>query len=150
MGMDDHDRLLSPRGEMEAENAGLHMKQLMLFPDALISSSAVRTRETARLVFDALYGEGRHGVSCRFTRELYLAPPDVIVDEIRQAEDRFSCLLAVGHNPGFEDLAEKLAHTGGQAIGKFPPAALAVFDVDIQRWQDFTARAAKLRLVFMP
>jgi phosphohistidine phosphatase len=149
-GTDDHDRLLSPRGEIEAENAGVYMREHRIFPDALVCSSSARTKETARIAFDALFAPEGHGVSCRYTRDFYLAPPDVILDEIRQTEDRFACLLAVGHNPGFEDLAEKLAHGAGQSIGRFPPCALAVFDADIDSWRDFSARKVKLRLAFMP
>jgi phosphohistidine phosphatase len=149
-GMDDHDRLLSQRGEREAENVGAFMKEQGILPDALLSSTSVRTKDTARIALEVLFRGGKGDVSKRFERNLYLAPPDIITDEIRDTEDRFSRLLVIGHNPGFEDLAEKLASSTGEMIGKFPPAALAVFDCDIDDWRSFAAKHARLRLVFMP
>ena len=147
--VDDHDRTLSARGEQEAQNVGAFMKEQRIVPDAMLCSSSLRTKETARIAFDVIFGS-RNEVASRFTRDLYLAPPEIIVDEIRTADDDRSCLLVVGHNPGFEDLAEKLAQANGEMIGKFPPAAMAVFTCNTGKWRDFSARQAKLKLVFMP
>lgn len=148
--VDDHDRVLSVRGLMEAENVGAFMKEQNILPDALFCSSSIRTRETARIALSGLFKGGMDSIASRFDRDLYLAPPDIIADEIREADDRFSRLLVVGHNPGFEDLAEKLARAGGEVIGKFPPSALAVFACDIDKWRDFSAKKTKLTTVFMP
>ena len=148
--VDDHDRVLSIRGLTEAENVGAFMKEQGILPDAMFCSSSIRTKETARIALSGLYKGGMDAIATRFDRDLYLAPPDIIVDEIREADDRFSKLLLVGHNPGFEDLAEKLARAGGEIIGKFPPSALAVFACDIDKWRDFSAKKTKLKTVFMP
>ena len=148
--IDDHDRVLSVRGLLEAENVGAFMKEQGILPDALFCSSSMRTRETARIALAELYKGGMDSIAGRFDRDLYLAPPDIIVDEIREADDRFSKLIIVGHNPGLEDLAEKLARNGGEVIGKFPPSALAVFDCDIDKWRDFSGKKTVLKTVFMP
>lgn len=145
-GQDDHDRVLSPRGETEAENVGGFMQEQKLVPEAVFSSTSMRTRETVRLAFTHI---GK-GVSIRYDRELYLAPPDVIMEEINEADDRINSLMIVGHNPGFEDLAERLAAASGQMIGKFPPCAMAVYTCDIDSWQDFSAKKCRLKTVFMP
>jgi len=147
--MDDHDRVLSARGQREAENLGAFMKDQHLVPDAMFCSTAARTRETARIAFLQLFGP-RAPVASRFDRLFYLASPDTIVEEIEMADDKYSALLVVGHNPGFEDLAEKMAKAGGQQIGGFPPCALAAFTLDIDTWQDFEPRKAALKTVFMP
>lgn len=148
--MDDHDRVLSARGQIEAENLGAFMKEQGILPDAVFCSSSTRTRETARIAFADLFPHGMDEVQTRFSRDFYLAPPDIILDEIRNTNDKYAKLLIVGHNPGLEDLAEKLARAGGEMIGKFPPAALAVFACDIDRWKDFSAKKIKLKTVFMP
>ena len=148
--IDDHDRVLSTRGLMEAENLGAFMKEQGILPDAMFCSSSMRTRETARIALSGLYPKGMDSIATRFSRDFYLAPPDVIVDEIRGADDRYTKLLVVGHNPGLEDLSEKLARAGDEVIGKFPPSALAVFACDIDAWHDFSAKKAKLKTVFMP
>jgi phosphohistidine phosphatase len=148
--MDDHDRVLSARGQLEAENVGAFMKEQGILPDALFCSSSVRTVETARIAFAELFKGGMDRLASRFDRNFYLAPPDIIMDEIREADDRYSNIIVVGHNPGLEDLAEKLARGSGQMIGKFPPSALAVFTCDVDKWSDFSAKKAQLKTVFMP
>lgn len=149
-GQDDHDRRLSARGEQEADNVGAFMKEQGLVPDALFCSTSVRTRETVRLSFARIFKPGRDGIMTRFDRGFYLAPMDVLLDEIQEADDNFKKLLVVGHNPGLEDLAEKLAAGGGQSIGKFPPSALAAYQCDVSDWRDFSAKHCKLKTVFMP
>jgi phosphohistidine phosphatase len=149
-GQDDHDRGLSARGEQESDNVGAFMKEQGLVPDALFCSTSVRTKETVRLSFARIFRPGKDGIMSRYDRSFYLAPLDVLVEEIRDADDHFSRLLVVGHNPGLEDLAEKLAVAGGQSIGKFPPSALAAFTCEIEGWRDFSAKTCKLKKLFMP
>jgi phosphohistidine phosphatase len=148
--VDDHDRLLSARGEMESENLGAFMKEHGHVPDALFCSTSLRTRDTVRIAFDVLFPNGKAPVATRFDREFYLADAELILDEVQEADNRFSRLLVVGHNPGFEDLAERLARAGGQVIGKFPPSTMAVFTADVDDWRDFTPKKAVLKTVFMP
>jgi phosphohistidine phosphatase len=148
--IDDHDRVLSTRGLVEAENLGAFMKEQDILPDAMFCSSSMRTKETARIALSGLFPKGMDSIATRISRDFYLAPPELIVDEIRDADDRFARLIVVGHNPGLEDLAEKLARAGGEMIGKFPPSALAVFTCDIDKWEDFSAKKVKLKTVFMP
>lgn len=149
-GQDDHDRILSARGEQESDNVGAFMKEQNLVPDALFCSTSTRTRETVRIAFARIFKPGRDGIMTRYDRSFYLAPLDVLMDEIRDADDHFSRLLIVGHNPGLEDLSEKLASFGGEGIGKFPPSALAAFSCEIDRWHDFSPKSCKLKKLFMP
>jgi len=149
LGQDDHDRTLSARGEHESENLGDFMREQNLFPDAAFCSTSTRTRETLRIATARLFG-GQGGLSPRFEKSLYLAHPETILDEIREADDRFDSIVIVGHNPGLEDIAEKLAEAHGETIGKFPPSTLAVFECDIDEWQNFSVRKTRLKTVFMP
>lgn len=149
-GLDDHDRMLSARGVMEAENLGAFMKEQRLELDAVFCSTSARTKETLRIALRGLFGAAPVGITMRFDRTLYLAEPDLIRDEIESADDHFQSLMIVGHNPGLEDLAERLARHGGQEIGKFPPCTLAIFDVNIGDWRDFMPKKAKLKTLFMP
>ncbi len=68
---------------------------------------------------------------------------------LRQTPDRVSTLLAVGHNPGFAELAIALAGAGeaealAQLRSKFPTAALAVLDFDADHWALTERGAARL------
>ncbi len=63
---------------------------------------------------------------------LYLAPPGKLLGEAQsRTPDSVDRLLLVAHNPGMEDLVEILSG----ARHAFPTAALAVFEVGIERWE---------------
>ena len=50
----DADRRLTERGEGEARRAGRALRKLMAGPETILASPAVRARETARLIAEAL------------------------------------------------------------------------------------------------
>ncbi len=53
----DHDRPLAPRGEADAPRMGAALAALDMIPDCIVTSTAVRARETAHLVAAAMgYG----------------------------------------------------------------------------------------------
>ena len=64
--------------------------------------------------------------------ELYLAPPSVYVDVLRQTDDDHARVLVVGHNPGIEELLHMLAGSDEP----MPTAALAHLTLEVDRWRD--------------
>ena len=53
-GMDDFDRPLTKRGHRQAADAGSWLKQKGYIPEQLMSSAALRTRQTTTWISDAL------------------------------------------------------------------------------------------------
>lgn len=124
----DHDRVLNARGRESAVAMGKWLRQLGHEPDETLSSSSVRTRETCDLVgFDT---------DARFTRALYLAGPDTMLDELRGASGQ--TVLMLGHNPGIAELAERLASKlpAHARFLDYPTCATTVFEFAADRWQD--------------
>ena len=128
-GQDDLARPLSETGREEARAAGDWLREHGLQPDRVLSSSAVRTRETLAALGDIGAGEIYEDAS------IYEASPGTLAslaDANRDAER----LLLVGHNPGLEQLAA-LMHSGqtGDYRG-MPPGGIAVLtlplDVNIE------------------
>ena len=126
--VDDHDRPLNGRGTRDAPRMGQLVHELGLAPDVIISSDAVRARVTAAAVADAL------GVAdeIRLERRLYLATPSDIIAVLRSVPVSAATAMIVGHNPGLEQLAERLT---GEA-NELPTAALAQISLPIERWRD--------------
>ncbi|WP_027053235.1 SixA phosphatase family protein [Mesorhizobium erdmanii] len=132
--LDDFDRPLAQRGSKAAKLMGRALAARGWLPDQVLVSSALRTRDTWRLVADELPVHPR----VAFTEALYEASAADILSQIRLADPSSGCLAVVGHNPGLEDLAKQLAGSGSEAKArmrldeKFPTAALArlVFDGD--------------------
>ncbi len=124
----DHDRPLNNRGKKTAPQMGRLLSKEGLVPDLILSSTAVRARETAKAVAKASSYKG----PTELLESLYLATAGKLLSEARShTPDSVGRLVLVGHNPGMEDLAEILS---GKREG-FPTAALAVFEVGIDRWE---------------
>lgn len=126
-GVGDHERPLAPRGQREAGLAGEWLRENIPSIDAVLCSSAVRTRQTLE----------RTGVPApaTFLDRLYGASPGEVIDEINKVADDVATLLVVGHEPTTSHLALGLAGPGSdrgaaEQIGlKYPTSAIAVLRV---------------------
>jgi phosphohistidine phosphatase len=147
----DHERLLSPRGEAAAEEVAKFLSERDASPDFVLSSTALRTLQTVRIIYGKLLaGEGRR-VESRFDRGLYLAPGDMLLDAVHDTDDGVQSLLLVAHNPGIAELAQTLSRDAlSDHTQDFPPASLAVFTADVKIWADLSPKTAKLETVFVP
>lgn len=118
---DDAARPLSKKGRRQAERLGELLAGIGFRPDALVSSTKVRARETATLVAD------RIGVEVRLDERLAfgfdLAALAALVDETGRPER----LLLVGHDPDLSELVGGLVGLGYVAMRK---GALARVDLD--------------------
>ncbi len=75
-----------------------------LVPDRILSSSALRARDTAGRVARAT----RFAGAVDELDELYLAGPEAYVEAIKRLAATAQRVLVVGHNPGLEALALRL------------------------------------------
>jgi phosphohistidine phosphatase len=138
-GEGDFARGLTPRGRSDAVKMGRALDTHTYIPDLVLCSSSARTVETLELLAPELAKTPR----VEFVKGLYLASPRKIFDLIVGAPQEAKILMAVGHNPGTENLADKLARkpqTKSEAKyhetlrEKFPTCALAVLDFDVAEW----------------
>jgi phosphohistidine phosphatase len=140
----DHERPLNKRGKKEAPQMGRLLSAEGLMPDLILSSTAVRARETAEAVARASAYEGK----VELLEDLYLAPAGKLLSEAQsRAHGSVGRLLLVAHNPGLEDLVEILSGTREP----FPTAALAVFEVEIDEWKELELGVAtRLSKIYRP
>jgi phosphohistidine phosphatase len=127
---DDRARALTERGRRDAKAAGDALREARAAADAVLVSSAARTRETAAV---ALQGLGLPEPT--FLDDLYLAEPETIWAAAQAAGA--ARVLVVGHNPGLHDLAAHLVRQSGdrsrlaRAVEEgFPTSAFAIFALD--------------------
>ncbi len=147
----DFDRPLNARGQKAAITMGREMRALGLAFDAMVSSPAVRAIETVAGV-----AEG-YGAPLRPTLDprIYLATPAILLDLVREADDKADRLLLVGHNPGFERLAMLLTRDDdngprAELAVKYPTAALAEIVLEAARWDEVAAGAGRLTRFIRP
>ena len=126
-GRPDHDRPLNDRGRKAAPRMARRIADAGLTPDRLLCSTARRARETADLF---VAETGYAGPVARETR-LYHAAPDAILAVLAEAAGDADRVLLVGHNPGLEQLVERL--TG--SAEHLPTAAVARIELPIDAWE---------------
>jgi phosphohistidine phosphatase len=131
----DFERPLNARGRKAALAVGRELRRLGLAAERILASPAARVVETLEGVADG-YG-ARMAVD--YDRRLYLAPAETLLDFVRAADDADDRLLIVGHNPGMEQLALRLARGGtlrDQLAAKYPTGALAQISLPAAHWRE--------------
>jgi len=124
-GGDDRQRPLSPRGEQEAQAAGLWLAAHGLLPQRVLCSPTRRTNETTRLALAAIEGAPVPQVA----DEIHDATPGELLVLLDQHEDAGTVML-VGHNPGIERLVALLVEGRSDEFRGMPPGAMAVLHLD--------------------
>ena len=124
--LSDYERPLNERGRRDAPRMGELLRREGLTPDLIVASSAKRAATTAELVALELSLDS----DIRYTEQLYLAEPDAYITLARQLDDGIETLLMVGHNPGIQELVERL--TGKEEM--MSTAALAHIRAPIREW----------------
>jgi phosphohistidine phosphatase len=100
----DFDRALNDRGRKEARAVGTFIRKQNVGLDLVLSSPAVRARETTELVL----GSAELALEVRYDQRIYEAGPQRLLEVISQLEDEMSAVLMVGHNPGLGELLSLL------------------------------------------
>ena len=99
---DDDERPLSDKGYEQAERLALHLALLGFEPDAILSSSKVRARQTAEIVASAIGQEVR--IDDRLGGGLSLQTVEGILRDVGEAARP----VLVGHDPDFSELLSSL------------------------------------------
>ncbi len=148
----DFDRALNPRGMRGAKTVGLHMRQIGLSFDAVVSSPAVRCVDTLDGVWEG-YGRTLHP---KWDRRIYLASCVTLLDVVHDQPDDVNRVLICGHNPGLEDLILLLVPDNSEeglrddVEEKFPTASIAELTFDVDHWADVASGKGHLTRFIRP
>ena len=133
----DFDRPLKGRGREAAEQIGKVLGAEKLNLPLVISSPAVRARETTLIVLQSAGMD----VEPRFDERIYEADVPALLEVVSSIPDSSSSAMLVGHNPGFENLLSFL--TGDDR--HMPTCALARIEfADAASWRDVSERSGRL------
>jgi len=125
----DFERPLNARGERQAMLIGNWMQTHGIVPDVILSSTALRARQTTERVCDAAKFLSTQVV---WQDELYLAELETLLKMISMQLAYKDKVLVVGHNPGLEDLLRFLCEDDletSKNSGLFSTATLAQVDL---------------------
>lgn len=138
VGLRDFDRGLNDRGCRAADVMGHWAARERMRFDAILASPAKRVVETLHR-FREVYGSSPEP---RFDLRIYLASAASIAEVIAETAPEVTRLLVAGHSPGLEAfILEATGPAGGSALRdavemKFPTAAMAVLEFDIEDWAE--------------
>lgn len=139
----DHDRPLNGRGRRSAEALGNWLRGNGYLPDAVLCSTARRTRDT----LDRL---NLPEAQTRFERRLYHAPPQTMLDVLKEASG--DTVLMVGHNPGIAGFAVDLVASppAHPRFADYPTCATLVVDFALEEWDMLKTGTGAARAFTIP
>jgi phosphohistidine phosphatase len=135
----DVERPLNGRGRKASEAVGNFLKREKIILDLVLSSSAIRARETTELVMEA----AKLRTDLRFDERIYEASAQRLLEVVRQIEKSKKSVLLVGHNPGLEDFLKML--TG--AVELMPTATLSKVILSASNWAEVGGKDATLEWI---
>lgn len=137
---EDFERPLKKRGLREASLMGdIYRNLYRINPDAIVSSPAKRTLETAQLFAKEI---GYPLSKIILQEKIYEASLEKLLKTLREISDQYKSVVMIGHNPGFTELANYIID--GTAIDNIPTCGLVGIELDIQYWRDISEKSGSL------
>ena len=142
MRLRDFDRGLNKRGRKGAKLMGEHIRASGAKFDLAVASPAERVKRTLEASELAL--------PVQFEETAYLADAPTLIGLLRAVKSDPAAILLAAHNPGLQELALTLVPTDGEdalfeeVMEKYPTASYAVFELDIESWDDLAPGCGKL------
>lgn len=129
----DAERGLAKRGKKDAPRMGQLLKDKELVPQVILCSSAARARQTAEAVVQACGFQGQPD----FQEALYLAEAEGYITALHAVPDSVERVLVIGHNPGLEELLQKLSGR----VEALPTSTIAFLSLPLVRWAELSAES---------
>ncbi|MDT8383271.1 MAG: histidine phosphatase family protein [Gammaproteobacteria bacterium] len=145
----DYDRPLSHRGIRDANRVGRWLQEQAYAPDYIVSSPALRARQTIEAVNSVLEIAPQH---IHYDSNIYMANRETLLQVLAGIPKKYSSILLVGHNPGLDELlvylcAGKPEHSkDGKLLTTAAIASLAMPD----NWKDLPPHACNLLKLIRP
>jgi phosphohistidine phosphatase SixA len=135
----DHARPLNKRGRRDAPRVARHLAEIGWPPDFILSSDALRTRETLEGLQHGFGATIAHMLSA----PLYAGGYPELLSVARRIPASAETVLALGHNPGWEDAVEVLS--GKAVVLKTATCALLILS-ESSPWPEALRRCGDWRL----
>ena len=143
LGQQDFERPLVKRGINDALLISQYIQDEKHSVDAVLCSSAVRTKET----FDLCAHSFNFSIEkATYLDELYFGSVDKAIKLIKGLNNNLSSVLLVGHNPTMHILLEEIT---GKTIDSFSTCALAQICIE-NSWKDLSLKNCELKSFIRP
>ena len=127
----DHERPLNKRGQIDAPRMGTIMCEHELIPQRILSSTALRARQTAQAICEVCGFQDE----VTYLDQFYMAEVEEYISVLRELPDSIERVMVIGHNPGLETLLQLLS----SQIESLPTAVIAHLVLPIHNWTELTS-----------
>ena len=139
----DHERPINKRGINAAKKMGKYLADIKEIPELLISSTAHRTRETIELAAQS----GNWKSECIFEPRIYGGSPNVLIEIIKNIDEKFNYVCLIGHEPNFSSFISKSCN---EKFHRFPTASMAKIVYNKDKWVNVMFGSGQLEWIKRP
>lgn len=137
-GQGDFELDLATKGQQDTQLMGKKLKMHGIQPDLILSSTALRAFQTAKVFAEALeYPEDQ----IKGEDRLYNAEPETIQESLFELDDNVQTVLLVGHNAAISELVIELSNEKADIL---PTCGIACFEFQADKWEEATMTNAKM------
>ena len=140
----DFDRMLNEKGMTEAMQMGNKLMSKYPNEPIFVSSSALRTLQTAQYFAEQFKIEADK-IVCR--DEMYEASARILLNEICAFENDWETVFLFGHNPGISYIAENLTK---ESVGDFPTCGVMSILFECHNWNEISSGIGKIQFYDFP
>lgn len=144
MFMTDHDRQLTADGIIAAARMGRYLHEKAVLPDVIISSTAPRAKDTAKVIAEQT---GFDTSRIDLNQFLYEGGPKAYLAALNRLPATVTTAMIVGHNPDVSYLGEYLTH---KDIGSMSKGAVVAITFGNLNWSEISGRTGNLEFQIGP
>ena len=122
-----------------AKRMGKFLSKRAEVPELILSSTALRTRETTKLAMEA----GNWYIDIELEKKIYEASLEEIINIIKSQDDKYNFICLVGHEPIFSTIITLIDN---KEIIKFPTATMAKISFYTSDWMRVLLEPDKCKL----
>lgn len=144
LSLPDFDRPLKRDRMQDATNMGKALYKLGLRPDLIISSPALRTKQTSELFCDKLHYDFD---KVFFDKRIYESSAEEILQVVRETDAEVKTLIIVGHNPSLTHFTNLFSP---HAINEIPTTGVVWLQFTNADWEIYRTTPCQLLHFFTP
>jgi phosphohistidine phosphatase len=142
--LNDHDRPIKGKGRDRTHKVAGYLKEHNIVPDLMVSSTAVRTVETASIIAHEL-NYPLESIVCEKT--FYHANVSSITDYLFGLNNDVDTVFIFGHNPTFTHLSNNFVD---DPIDWLPTTGTVCINFDTDKWEKIMLANRKTNFVVFP
>ena len=134
----DYQRELKPRGYQDSKLISEKLIKMGIKPDLILSSSAKRAKQTAKLIAQHLDYDEEQIELQRFIYDGYTTSE--FLSFLEKYNDQHETIMVVGHNPEIAMMAINLSDGD---FYHFPTCSTTAITFDVDNWTEINVREGK-------